>query len=144
MGIDVERQVRVIMGEPRPDGTVSVVGLGLSPSEGMKKGVIVDLEKTVDAISTALDEAERMSGQSIDNAFIALKGLNVELVNNRGMVAVSADDHEIREEDVERALQATRVMALPPDREIVDIIPREYIVDGYDGIRDPVGMLGCA
>ncbi|NLY39340.1 MAG: cell division protein FtsA, partial [Firmicutes bacterium] len=143
VGIDVgTTQVRVIMGEPRPDGTVSVVGLGLSPSEGMKKGVIVDLEKTVDAISTALDEAERMSGQSIDNAFIALKGLNVELVNNRGMVAVSADDHEIREEDVERALQATRVMALPPDREIVDIIPREYIVDGYDGIRDPVGMLG--
>src|SRR5690554_6562178 len=87
VGIDVgTTQVRVIMGEPRPDGTVSVVGLGLSPSEGMKKGVIVDLEKTVDAISTALDEAERMSGQSIDNAFIALKGLNVELVNNRGMV----------------------------------------------------------
>jgi cell division protein FtsA len=143
VGIDVgTTQVRVIVGEPRPDGTISVVGLGLSPSDGMKKGVIVDLEKTVDAIGTALDEAERMCGQNIDTAFVGLKGLNVELVNNRGVVAVSADDHEIREEDVERALQATRVMALPPDREIVDIIPREYIVDGYDGIRDPVGMLG--
>ncbi|MEW5786019.1 MAG: cell division protein FtsA [Bacillota bacterium] len=143
VGIDVgTTQVRVIVGEPRPDGTVSIVGLGLSPSDGLKKGVIVDLDKTVESIETAVAEAERMAGQGIDAAFVGLKGLNVELVNNRGVVAVSSDDREIREEDAERALQAARVMALPPDREIVDIIPREYIVDGYDGIRDPVGMLG--
>lgn len=143
VGIDVgTTQVRVIVGEPRPDGTVSVIGLGLSPSDGMKKGVIVDLDLTVESIATAVEEAERMAGITIDAAHIGLKGLNIELINNRGVVAVASDDREIREEDVERALQATRVIALPMDREIVDIIPREYIVDGYDGIRDPVGMLG--
>ncbi len=135
-------QVRVIVGEPRPDGTVSITGLGLSPSEGLKKGIIIDLEKTVDSIAQAVAEAERMSGQTIDSAYVGLKGLDLELLNNRGIVAVSSEDREIREEDVERALQATRVIALPQDREIVDIIPREFIVDGYDGITDPVGMLG--
>jgi cell division protein FtsA len=143
VGLDVgTTQVRVIVGEPRSDGTVNITGLGLSPSEGLKKGIIVDLEKTVDSIAGAVEEAERMSGQKIDSAYVGLKGLNLELINNRGVVAVSSDDREIRDDDVERALQATRVIALPPDREIVDIIPREYIVDGYDGIRDPVGMLG--
>ena len=143
VGMDVgTTQVRVIVGEPRPDGTVSVIGLGLSPSDGVKKGSIVDLDLTVDSIATAVEEAERMAGVNIDSAYIGLKGLNIELINNRGVVAVASDDREIQEEDVERALQATRVFALPMDREIVDIIPREYIVDGYDGIRDPVGMLG--
>ncbi len=143
VGLDVgTTQVRVIVGEPRLDGTVNITGLGLSPSEGLKKGIIVDLEKTVESIAGAIEEAERMSGQTIDSAYIGLKGLNLELINNRGIVAVSSEDREIVEDDVERALQATRVIALSPDREIVDIIPREYIVDGYDGIRDPVGMLG--
>lgn len=143
VGMDVgTTQVRVIVGEPRPDGTVGIIGLGLSPSDGMKKGAIVDLEMTVESIAAAVEEAERMAGIKIESAYVGLKGLSIELINNRGIVAVSADDREIHEEDVERVLQATRVIALPLDREIVDIIPREYIVDGYDGIRDPVGMLG--
>jgi cell division protein FtsA len=142
-GIDVgTTQVRVIVGEPRPDGTVSIIGLGLCPSEGMKKGVIVDLELTVEAIASAAAEAERMCGLKIDSACVGLPGLNTELINNRGVVAVQSDDREIREEDLERVLQAARVIALPLDREIVEVIPREFIVDGYDGIRDPVGMLG--
>ncbi|HOB86896.1 MAG TPA: cell division protein FtsA [Bacillota bacterium] len=143
VGMDVGTyQVRVIVGEPRPDGTISVVGLGLSPSEGMKKGVIVDLEKTVNSIVSAAEEAERMVGTKIDSAYVGFSGLNIELINNRGVVAVSSEDREIRPEDVERVLQAARVIALPSDREIVDIIPREYIVDGYSDIRDPIGMLG--
>ncbi|HQD51740.1 MAG TPA: cell division protein FtsA [Bacillota bacterium] len=143
VGIDVgTTQVRVIVGEPRPDGTVSVIGLGLSPSEGMKKGAIIDLELTIEAIASAAAEAERMCGFKIDSAYVGLQGLNTELINNRGVVAVQSDDREIREEDLERVLQAARVIALPFDREIVEVIPREFIVDGYDGIRDPVGMLG--
>ncbi|MDY6825710.1 MAG: cell division protein FtsA [Bacillota bacterium] len=142
-GIDVgTAEVRVGLGESRPDGTVNIIGLGLSPSDGVRKGVIVDLEKTIESIVNALEEAERMSGIKIDSAYVALKGLNVELINNRGVVAVTAEDREIREEDVERVIQAAKVVALPMDREIVDIIPREYIVDGFDGIRDPLGMLG--
>ncbi len=143
VGIDVgTAEVRVGLGEPRPDGTINMIGLGLSPSEGVRKGVIVDLEKTVESIVSAVEEAERMAGFKIESAYVGLKGLNIELINNRGVVAVTSDDREIREDDLERVMQAARVVALPMDREIVDIIPREFIVDGFDGIRDPVGMLG--
>ena len=143
VGIDIgTAEVRVGLGEPRPDGTVNIIGLGLSPSDGVRKGVIVDLEKTVESIINAAEEAERMAGFKIDSAYVGLKGINLELINNRGVVAVTSDDREIREEDLDRVLQAARVIALPMDREIVDIIPREFIVDGFDGIRDPIGMLG--
>ncbi len=142
-GIDVgTAAVRVGIGEPRPDGTVNIVGLGLSPSDGVRKGVIVDLDKTIESIVSAVEEAERMAGFKVENAYVGLKGMNIELINNRGVVAVTSDDREIREEDLERVMQAARVVALPMDREIVDIIPREFIVDGFDGITDPVGMLG--
>lgn len=143
VGIDVgTAEVRVGLGESRPDGTVNIIGLGLSPSDGVRKGVIIDLEKTVESILAAVEEAERMAGFKIDSAYVGLKGLNIDLITNRGVVAVTSEDREIREEDLERVIQAAKVVALPMDREIVDIIPREYIVDGFDGIRDPVGMLG--
>ncbi len=143
VGIDVgTAEVRVGLGEPRPDGSLNIIGLGISPSDGVRKGVIVDLEKTIESIVSAVEEAERMAGFKIDSAYVALKGLNIELINNRGVVAVTSDDREIREEDLERVMQAAKVVALPTDREIVDIIPREFIVDGFEGIRDPVGMLG--
>ena len=143
VGIDIGTvEIRVGIGEPRPDGTVNIIGLGLSPSDGVRKGVIVDLEKTVESIVSAAEEAERMAGFKIDSAYVGLKGFNIELINNRGVVAVTSEDREIREEDLERVIQSARVVALPMDREIVDIIPREYIVDGFSGIRDPVGMLG--
>lgn len=143
VGLDVgTAEVRVGLGEPRPDGSVNIIGLGLSPSDGIRKGVIVDLDKTVESIALAVEEAERMAGMKIDSAYVGLKGLNIDLVTNRGVVAVTSEDREIREEDLERVLQAAKVVALPMDREIVDIIPREYIVDGFDGIKDPLGMLG--
>lgn len=142
-GVDVgTAEVRVGIGEPRPDGTVNIVGLGLSPSDGVRKGVIVDLEKTIESIVSAVEEAERMAGFNVESAYIGLKGLNIELIKNRGVVAVTSEDREISEEDLVRVMQAARVVALPMDREIVDIIPREFIVDGFDGINDPVGMLG--
>ncbi len=142
-GMDIgTSHVRAIVGEILNDGSVNIIGVGTSPSEGLKKGVIVDLDKTVEAIVRAVEEAERMVGSSIPSAYIGIVGSHVGLVNNRGVVAVSGEDKEITEEDVERVLQAARVIALPPDREIIDVLPREFIVDGYDGIRDPVGMVG--
>ncbi|MDW7652432.1 MAG: cell division protein FtsA [Bacillota bacterium] len=142
-GMDIgTSHVRAIVGEINIDGSINVIGVGTSPSEGLKKGVIVDLDKTVEAITNAVEEAERMVGTAIPSAFLGIVGSQVGLVNNRGVVAVSGDDKEITEDDVERVLQAARVIALPPDREIIDVIPREFIVDGYDGIRDPVGMVG--
>ena len=100
------------------------------------------MDRTVESIATAVEEAERMVPYKIDSAYVCLPGLNIELINNRGVVAVVSEDREITEEDVARVLQATRVIALPSDREIVDIIPREFIVDGYDGIRDRSGCWG--
>ncbi len=134
--------VRVIVGEINIDGSINIIGVGTSPSDGMKKGVIVDLDKTVEAIMRAVEDAERMVGAGISSAFIGIVGSQVGLVNNRGVVAVAGEDKEITEDDVERVLQAARVIALAPDREIIDVLPREFIVDGYDSIRDPVGMVG--
>ncbi len=134
--------VRVVVGEVTPDSTINIIGIGTSPSLGMKKGVIVDLDKTVSSIQEAVEEAERMAGREIAAVFLGLVGSRVGIVNNRGVVAVSGENKEIREEDVERVMQAARVIAIPPEREIIDVLPREFIVDGYDGIRDPVGMIG--
>ncbi len=143
VGMDVgTSNVRVTVGETRLDGTVSIIGVGVSPTEGIKKGAIIDLEQTVESITAALEEAERMVAWKIDSAYVGLHGLNVNLIGNRGVVAVASDDLEIQEEDVSRVLQTARVLAMPSDREIVEVVPREYVVDGYDGIRDPVGMLG--
>lgn len=142
-GLDIgTSSVRAIVGEVNLDGTTSIIGVGTSPSHGLKKGVIVDLDKTVEAIADAMEEAERMVGTSIPSAFLSIVGSQIGLVNNRGVVAVTGEDREITEEDVERVLQAAKVIALPPDREIIDVIPREFILDGYDGIHDPVGMVG--
>ncbi|MBS3899449.1 MAG: cell division protein FtsA [Dethiobacter sp.] len=142
-GMDIgTSHVRAIIGEINGDGSINIIGVGTSPSEGLKKGVIVDLDKTVTSIKRAVEDAERMVGTAIPSVFLGIVGSQVGLVNNRGVVAVSGADKEISEDDVERVLQAARVIALPPDREIIDVLPREYIVDGYDGIRDPVGMVG--
>lgn len=142
-GMDIgTSHVRAIVGEINIDGTISIIGVGTSPSNGLKKGVIVDLDKTVEAITNAVEEAERMVGTTIPSAFLGIVGSQVGLINNRGVVAVAGADKEITEDDVERVLQAAKVIALPPDREIIDVIPREFIVDGYDGINDPVGMVG--
>lgn len=142
-GMDIgTTHVRVIVGELNTDGTISIVGVGTSPSNGLKKGVIVDLDKTVEAITDAVEEAERMVGSAIPSTFLGIIGSHVQLIDNRGVVAVAGADKEITEDDVERVLQAAKVIALPPDREIIDVIPREFIVDGYDGIYDPVGMIG--
>ncbi|RQD68660.1 MAG: cell division protein FtsA [Tindallia sp. MSAO_Bac2] len=134
--------VRVIVGEINQDRTINVIGVGTSPSKGLRKGVIVDLDKTVQSITEAVEEAERMVNMEINSVFLGVVGTHITLINNKGVVAVAGEDKEITYEDVERVIQASRVIAMPPDREIIDIIPRQFIVDGYDGIRDPVGMVG--
>jgi len=143
VGMDIgTSNIRVIVGEVATDGAINIIGVGTSPSEGIKKGIIIDLEQTVESISKAAAEAERMVGATIEAANVGIVGAHVGLFTSRGVVAVARDDKEITGQDVERVLQAARVIALPQDREIIDVIPREFIIDDYDGIRDPVGMLG--
>ncbi|ACB84890.1 cell division protein FtsA [Natranaerobius thermophilus] len=142
-GLDIgTTHVRVIVGEMGNGDNINIVGIGTSISEGLKNGGIVDLDKTTEAIVNAVEQAERMAGVELESTFVGIIGSHIQLIENSGVVAVSSDDKEITEEDVQRAVQAAKVIALPPDREIIDVIPRQFIVDGYDGIRDPVGMLG--
>lgn len=134
--------VRCVIGEINQRGSFNIIGLGNCPSSGIKKGTVVDIESTVRCISQAADMAQRMAGVAIDSVFVGLPATHASLVLNRGIVAVSSDDKEITEDDVERVLQAARVINLPPNREILDVVPRQYIIDGYEGIRSPAGMAG--
>lgn len=134
-------KVRVMIGEIN-NGTINIIGVGQSHSEGIKKGVIVDIDQTVHAIREAVDHAERMVGVSIEEVYVGITGNHIELHETQGVVAVSSEDREIREEDIQRVIQAAKVVAIPPDREIIEVVPKEYIVDGQGGIKDPRGMIG--
>ncbi|RMF58491.1 MAG: cell division protein FtsA [Calditrichaeota bacterium] len=142
-GLDLgTTKVCAVIVKEEPDGKLNVVGVGSSPSHGLRKGVVVNIDKTVGAIQTAMDEAQRMAGVEVDSVFVGIAGDHIRSLNSKGMVGVSRDDHEITPEDVERAISAAKAMAIPIDREIIHVIPQEFIVDDQDGIRDPVGMCG--
>lgn len=142
-GLDLgSSKVAVIVAELRDDGVPVITGVGTSTSLGMKRGVVVDIERTVRSIQEAVERAERMSGVPVKSVYINISGAHVGTCNNRGVIAVSREDKEITQEDVDRVMEAARVMNIPSDREIVHVLPRQFIVDGYDGVRDPVGMMG--
>lgn len=122
--------------------TVNVVGASSVEAKGIKKGQIVDIEEAVESTISSVEAAERMAGYNLDNAFIALGGANVASQNSHGVVAVSDPDGEISEDDVERVIEAASAISLPSSRELIHVIPREFVVDGESGVRDPVGMSG--
>jgi cell division protein FtsA len=134
-------KVRAIIGEVR-GGTIHIVGVGSTDSEGIRKGSIVDIDKTVQSIKGAVEHSERMVGVKISEVYVGIAGSHIQLQSSHGVVAVSNDDREISNDDIERVLQAAKVIALPPEREIIGIVPKQYIVDGLDEIQDPKGMIG--
>ncbi|MEB3100625.1 cell division protein FtsA [Ferviditalea candida] len=134
-------KVRVIIGEIN-NGAINIVGVGSADSEGIRKSAIVDIDQTVQSIRSAVDHAERMVGIQIADVYVGITGSHIGLQSSQGVVAVSNEDREIGTEDIERVLQAAKVVALPPEREIVGIVPKQYLVDGLDGIQDPRGMIG--
>jgi len=134
-------KVRVIIGEIS-DGAINIIGVGSADSEGIRKGAIVDIDRTVQSIRNAVDHAERMVGISIDEVYVGIDGSHIALQSNHGVVAVSNEDREIGDEDIERVLQAAKVVALPPEREIIGLVPKQFFVDGLDSIQDPRGMIG--
>ncbi len=133
--------VRVIIGEIT-NGSLNIIGVGNAMSEGIKKGSIVDIDETVRSIRKAVEQAERMIGMSIENVIVGVSGNHVQLQQCHGVVAVSSADREIGEEDISRVIDAAQVFSIPPEREIIDVIPRQFIVDGLDEITDPRGMIG--
>jgi len=124
------------------EGKLNVVGIGSSPSYGLRKGVVVNIDKTVNSIRQAIEEAQTMAGVEVESVFVGIAGDHIRSLNSKGVVGVARDDHEITEDDVERAINAAKALALPIDREIIHVIPQEFIVDDQDGIPDPVGMSG--
>lgn len=142
-GLDIGTSfVRCAICEVDQRGEWNIIGLGCSPSQGIKKGTVVDIESTARCIEEAVDQAQRMAGVDVTSVYVGVSNTHASLIVNRGIVAVSSDDKEITEDDVERVLQAARVINLPSNREILDVIPRQYIIDGYEGIRSPAGMAG--
>src|SRR4030042_6435319 len=122
----------------------SVIGVsGNVPSKGISKGNVVDIDSAVEAISESLDRAERMAGVSISNAFVTINGSHIETHNSHGVVAVSPhQSSEIQSDDVSRVVEAAQAVSLPSTREIIHVIPRDFVVDSQEGIKDPVGMSG--
>lgn len=133
--------VRVIIGE-MTNGTLNIIGVGNTKSEGIKKGAIVDIDETVQSIRRAVEQAERMIGLSIKQVIVGVNGNHVQLQPCHGVVAVSSPDKEIGNEDIARVIDAAQVVSIPPEREIIDVIPKQFIVDGFDEINDPRGMIG--
>jgi cell division protein FtsA len=143
VGLDVgTTKICAIVAEPGPLGGLDVVGVGTSPSRGLRKGVVVNIDSTVEAIRKAVAEAEQMAGVEVSSVYAGIAGGHIRGVNSRGVVAVSGKGREVSPGDVERALEAARAINLPPDREIVHVLPQTFVVDDQDGVREPVGMSG--
>jgi len=124
-------------------GSVDIIGVGLTPSNGLRKGVVVDLESTTEAIRIAVDKAQRQAGSiTIRSVVAGITGEHISSLNSRGVVAITSSDREVSHSDVDRVVDASKVIVLPPEREIIHAIPRGFTLDGQDGVKDPVGMSG--
>ena len=143
VGLDIgTKKTAAIIGEITEDKKIEIIGIGTTDSRGLRKGVVVNLEATVSAIKKAQEEAELMAGVEIDSAFVGISGAHIKSFNSRGVIAVSGKNKEITPEDIERVIDQSKAVSIPPDREIIHIIPQEFVVDEQDGIKDPLGMSG--
>lgn len=136
------RKVVCLIGELTEDRKVEIIGIGTADSHGLRKGVVVDIDETTAAIKKAQEEAELMAGVEIESSFFGISGAHIKSFNSRGVIAVSGKNRTITREDVKRVVDQSKAIPIPPDRDILHIIPQEFIVDDQDGIKDPVGMSG--
>ena len=141
VGFDIgTKKIAAIIGEITEDKKIEIIGIGHSDSKGLRKGIVVNLDLTVEALKKAQEEAELMAGVEIDSAFIGISGAHIKSFNSRGVIAVSGKNKEINREDIRRVIEQSKAVSIPPDREIIHIIPQEFVVDDQDGIKDPLGM----
>ncbi|MCE3010854.1 MAG: cell division protein FtsA [Proteobacteria bacterium] len=140
-GLDIgSSKVTVVIGQITDDSKLEVVGLGTAPNVGIRQGVVVNIEATTEAIRKAREEAELMSGYRIEEVLVAVSGSHIKSFDSKGMVAIK--NKEVNHQDVERVIEAAKAVAVPNDRVVLHVIPREFKVDGQDGILDPIGMSG--
>ena len=141
VGLDIgTSKVSAIVGEVVADGRIEVIGMGIHPSRGLKKGVVVNIESTVQSIQRAVEEAELMAGCEIQSVFTGIAGNHIRSLNSHGIVPIR--DKEVTRGDVDRVIDAARAVAIPADQKILHILPQEYIIDKQEGIREPIGMSG--
>ena len=141
VGLDIgTTKVCTIVGEFAAEGRIDVLGVGMAPSTGLRKGIVVDIDSTVRAIKQSVRQAERMGGVHIGSVYLGVTGDHIASLNSRGVVAIAEGEKEITDAHVQRATEAARVVVLPPDRRILHNIPRTFVVDGQEGVRHPVGM----
>lgn len=141
VGLDIgTSKVVAVVGEVDGEGTIEVVGIGSHPSRGMKKGVVVDIESTVNAIQRAVEEAELMAGCQIHSVYVGIAGSHIRSMNSHGIVAIR--EGEVVPADVERVLDAAQAVAIPADQKVLHVLPQEYVIDNQGGIKEPLGMSG--
>ncbi|MFW6256800.1 MAG: cell division protein FtsA [Bacillota bacterium] len=142
-GIDIgTTKICAIISEVTEDEILEIIGIGLSPSHGLRKGVVVDIDKTSKAIKEAVEKAERMAGVSMNSAYVGIAGSHISSVNSHGVVAVTGEEKEIKASDIQRVMEAAQIIPLSAEEEIIHVLAREFIVDGCEGITDPLGMSG--
>jgi cell division protein FtsA len=140
-GLDIgTSSIKVVVGERKPTGGVDIIGVGSSPSRGLRKGVVVNIEGTVSAIGRAVAQAETMAGCEVGNVFATISGSHLRSQNSHGIVAIK--NQEVSHLDIERVIDAAKAVAIPLDREIVHVLPQEFVIDEQDGVRDPIGISG--
>ncbi|MEJ2652703.1 MAG: cell division protein FtsA [Gammaproteobacteria bacterium] len=141
VGLDIgTSKVVAIVGELKADGAINIVGLGSHPSRGLKKGVVVNIESTVQSIQRAMEEAELMAGCQIHSVYAGIAGSHIRSLNSHGIVAIR--DREVASGDVDRVIDAARAVAIPADQKVLHVLPQEFVIDNQEGIQEPVGMSG--
>ncbi len=143
VGLDIgTTKIAAVVGRKDQYDKINIVGVGQYPSQGLRRGVVINIKKTVESIQKAVEQAELVSGHKVSKVYAGIAGDHIRSINSKGVIAVSGKDKIITDDDVNRVVSAAKAIALPMDREILHVIPQEYIVDDQDGIKYPVGMAG--
>jgi len=140
VGLDIgTTKICVVVGDVT-EGKINIIGMGVHPSIGLRKGVVVNIESTVNSISQAIQEAEMMAGCTISTVYVGIAGSHINGFNSHGLIAIK--HNEIRQDDIDRVVDAARAVPIPPDQEVIHVLPQEFMVDGQADIQDPIGMTG--
>lgn len=140
-GLDIgTSSIKVVVGERTAEGKVDIIGVGAAPSRGLRKGVVINIEGTVSAIGKAVAQAETMAGCEVSNVFATISGSHLKSQNSHGIVGIK--NKEVSTQDIERVIEAAKAVAVPLDREILHVLPQEFVIDEQDGVRDPLGISG--
>lgn len=143
VGLDIgTTKVCAVIGEYNESGMLEITGVGTSPSHGLRRGVVINIESTLRSVAEAIEAAEMMSGREVQSVFTGIAGAHIEGINSRGVVAVTGRGREIGKDDVDRVIDAAKAVVIPMDREVLHVIPQEFIVDDQGGIKNPIDMIG--